>query len=987
MQSKNFKNLSKLVSGVFVIFVGILFFIFILLTIKPIKISSLNFEKSSLLKDYQLNNLGEVYLSFNKFSKNFELLIEDIETNDLKIPNVLLGISIKNILLFNIKPTILKIYDAELSFDIDSPNLNSFYTLDKKESLKKLIKNKVNNNIVFNYFDHFKIFELNNTKVEINNVLKRNIIIPRVDLKIEKRNDDFVFSGYVEIDKESDSVVTFGLRKKNSGYLSNIIFEKFNFELDDQILNYISVLGGQFNLDGELSIIFDNNYNIADVNSELQFDAKLLKKINNNITTLALKQGKININTDESGDIIESNTKFNLNGSNVDLSYLIDIDSSNINLINFNIFIDSIKINLVKKLWPLEKKDAVFNWVNENAEGNLSDLEINLLFEEKTNTVDSYNLNFNFFDSIIKYSENMPNIYKLNGNANFDGNNFIFIINSGESEALKLNNGKVLLYDFNKDIEKAKINLSLDGLTQDITKYLKNTSLNPDSYMRLEKFTGKPNLNLELKFPLLLDLKFEEIDYKGYLSFKNSKIYDVFNGFDLKKIDMTIDISDQLVTYNGQGYIEKMLVKIEGNETHNNSKKLNELKIALDFDPDYINNYLPEFLKDINGKIPLDIFYKYNMNNDIYEIVANGKTKFFTAYSPLLGLDHNYDDGDISFKINSDIKKNEMIEFLFDSKKLNIFVEFFTKDRKINEIVIHRINSPLQDFNALISKKGNIWNTIIKGEKINFKKYFENINDSNEDKDFKYNLKFKLDINEIIFKKKSIKSPILNGFLLNGKFEEFEFRYNNDVNEHLIKIDNKVKKKEFLVKSNDASELFDIFDLHPNTKGGLLDIKGYKDYHDPEYSGNIMLKNFVAYDTPFFTKVLTLFSLDGLEQKLKGGGIYFDTLQSKYKFKNHSLQIQDGFVRGSDLGLTFQGEMDVNKKDFDIDGTLIPAYTINTLLTSLPIVGDIITAGAPEEGILAATFNMKKNNEILNISFNPISVLVPSIIRNFLKQD
>ena len=40
------------------------------------------------------------------------------------------------------------------------------------------------------------------------------------------------------------------------------------------------------------------------------------------------------------------------------------------------------------------------------------------------------------------------------------------------------------------------------------------------------------------------------------------------------------------------------------------------------------------------------------------------------------------------------------------------------------------------------------------------------------------------------------------------------------------------------------------------------------------------------------------------------------------------------------------------REDFaDIEGTFVPAYTLNTLLTDLPIVGDIITAGSPEEGI------------------------------------
>ena len=984
MKFNKFKTFSKLVSACFIVFFGILFFVFISLTIKPIKLSSLNFEKSRLITDFQLDNVGEVYLSFNKLSKNFELLIEDIKTKDLDIPNVLLGISIKNILLFKLKPTILKIYDAEFLLDIDNEKIDTFSELENDELIRKLIKNTKNNDLILNYLDDFEILEINNTKLKIRNIFNRNINLSRVDFKIEKKNNDFNFSGYVEKDKGSNSILSFELIKQKNGFKSDVNFKNFKFELDHDILSYISFLNGSFHLNGNFSILFDNNFNIVEVDSLAKFDSKLFKEIENENMLFPIKDGLINISKDKSNNILKTKTKFNFNGSNVDLDY--SINSNNMNFIDSNIFIDFMKIKFLRKIWPKNKKTKVLKWIDENAQGDLIDVELNLIFNNKKNLVDSLNLSFDFLNGIIKYSDSMPDVSNLNGNAEFDGNNFIFYIDSGVSEALKLNSAKVLLFDFDKDTEKAIIDLNLGGFTNDITNYLKKTSLNPDSFMRLEKFTGESTLNLELKFPLLLELNFDEIKYNGFLSFNDSEIRDVLRGVDLKKIQMTIDINDQLVTYSGQGYIENMLVKIEGSEVHDGSNQLNELNIALDFEPDFINNYFPGFVIDSYGKVPLNIFYKYNMNNDVYELIANGSTKFFSAYSPLLELNHSYDEGDLSFKINSDQGKNERVEFLFDSIKLNLLMEIFKKNGEINKIIIHRINSPSQNFNASINKKGNIWDANIKGKKINLKEFFKNENE-NINKDLKFDLRFNFDMDEITFKEKKIKSPKLNGFLYNEKFENLEFRYVNDISEHLIQIYDIDKKKQLLVESNNASELFEIFDLNPNTKGGMLNINGYRDDNTSEYSGNITVKNFVAYNTPFFTKVLTLFSLDGLEQKLKGGGIYFDTLQSQYTYKNDALLINDGLIRGSDLGLTFQGVMNINKQDFDINGTLIPAYTINTLLTSLPIVGDIITAGAPEEGILAATFSMKKNREILDINFNPISVLVPSIIRNFLKDD
>ena len=64
-------------------------------------------------------------------------------------------------------------------------------------------------------------------------------------------------------------------------------------------------------------------------------------------------------------------------------------------------------------------------------------------------------------------------------------------------------------------------------------------------------------------------------------------------------------------------------------------------------------------------------------------------------------------------------------------------------------------------------------------------------------------------------------------------------------------------------------------------------------------------------------------------------------------------------------------------------GTIIPAYTLNTLLTNFPIVGDIITAGSPEDGLLVRILKLKKRREY-EMSYNPISVFVPNILKNFL---
>ena len=66
------------------------------------------------------------------------------------------------------------------------------------------------------------------------------------------------------------------------------------------------------------------------------------------------------------------------------------------------------------------------------------------------------------------------------------------------------------------------------------------------------------------------------------------------------------------------------------------------------------------------------------------------------------------------------------------------------------------------------------------------------------------------------------------------------------------------------------------------------------------------------------------------------------------------------------------------------NGSIIPAYTINTLITKFPIVGDIVTAGSPEDGLIGAKFKVEKIDGEYEVFYNPISVFVPNIIKNFL---
>ena len=67
-----------------------------------------------------------------------------------------------------------------------------------------------------------------------------------------------------------------------------------------------------------------------------------------------------------------------------------------------------------------------------------------------------------------------------------------------------------------------------------------------------------------------------------------------------------------------------------------------------------------------------------------------------------------------------------------------------------------------------------------------------------------------------------------------------------------------------------------------------------------------------------------------------------------------------------------------------LKGSLVPAYGINSLLSNIPLLGDVL-ASKKGEGIFGVTYSATGNADQPNISVNPLSVLTPGILRRIFE--
>ena len=433
------------------------------------------------------------------------------------------------------------------------------------------------------------------------------------------------------------------------------------------------------------------------------------------------------------------------------------------------------------------------------------------------------------------------------------------------------------------------------------------------------------------------------------------------------------------VVFDGKGVINNIEIKFSGSELYDNLYE--EVLIESKFNSENTLILLNNNLDNLSGIFTLKANYNLNKIENSSKINGTIELENFSFQDKFLGdnlkksenglinFDLNLLDGQLSFF---------KIDVLSDSLDIDLQIEnqLSEFDAEIKTFI-----SPYQNFKGNIIKKENIVKIDLKGEKLNINKFLKSENKI-------YDTDFSLMIDKLILDEKEIENPILTGKIRKQMYESLNFEQNyfdKDGTQvsHSIKIFDELNIKKLSIFSNNFAEMFSYLRKNESFKSGVLSVKAQM--KNNRYNGNIIIEDFVSYDIPFFAQLFSFFSLKGLEQKIKDGGIYFDKLSTKFVFDENKVYFKNAFAKGSDLGLSFSGMVNIITDSYDIDGLYVPAYTLNTLLTELPIVGNIITAGSPEEGLIAAKFSIK--NDSLNetiFEFNPISVIVPNIIKNIL---
>lgn len=191
-------------------------------------------------------------------------------------------------------------------------------------------------------------------------------------------------------------------------------------------------------------------------------------------------------------------------------------------------------------------------------------------------------------------------------------------------------------------------------------------------------------------------------------------------------------------------------------------------------------------------------------------------------------------------------------------------------------------------------------------------------------------------------------------------------------------------QRKFSLSSDNAGVLARTFDVSDRMQGGTFSLTGAYDDRKAgnPLDGKMLIEKFTLQNAPILGRILNMSSLSGMVETLSSKGMTFDKLRSDFVFVNDVASIKNGRAAGGGIGIAADGEINIGTHRLDLEGSLAPAYMINSFISNIPLIGTALVGGEGQ-GLFAFNYSVRGSMNDPTVMVNPLSVLTPGFTRKF----
>lgn len=669
--------------------------------------------------------------------------------------------------------------------------------------------------------------------------------------------------------------------------------------------------------------------------------------------------------------------------------------------VHMDVKMTDLPVDMLQKFWPPEYARDARDWLMPHiisGHYDKADLSINLTPEEAVSGIiapDSIKASLSFSNMELSYYEKFPRLLEGQGIATFSTDSVDITVASAKFGDSIVPGAKIKIIDLDKDDVRMEIDGHLTGSMADLLSFqvMDKEALTS----QIKPTSGTAETHFVVAFPLLADLDLEDITMTVTSEIKDLAIDEVAKGLSIRGGNFHMALEGNKLSVKGETFLGNAQATITYEEDYNEQREFDRRYAVSSFmTPQELP--VPELasaLADyINGPMKLDL--NITEKGDEQDIEGNIWLGGAEMKVPEFGWLKPKDKGaQLTFALSGGAGGKPMelksvvlaAENFLISGKGKVEPKAPYVDINFDKVLFNGNNFSTK---LLFDGTKKFYRVTLDGRHINAGPLINYLltEESKEDKE-EYASDILVNARYLTLSNNVRLHDVSGSVHCNKKFcEEATFggAFKNgarlDVRYAPVTDGKDTETRRLLVRSGNAGGVFRGLDLLTQIKGGMLEASAISDPKGKGlYEGKMIVKDFKAVNAPILGRLLTLASLTGIVDILGGSGISFKKLDGQFAYDAlGQITINELEAAGNSIGITLDGTINTSTDQLKLDGAVIPAYSINSLLGDIPLIGDTLI-GKKGEGLIATRYSVEGSFNDPKISVNPFSMLTPGFLR------
>lgn len=652
------------------------------------------------------------------------------------------------------------------------------------------------------------------------------------------------------------------------------------------------------------------------------------------------------------------------------------------------------------RLWPRNAAPGGREWVIDNIrEGLVEEAHATVRASVRPDDLDASSLEafsgtMRYRDLVVNYLRPLPPVTRVAGTAVFDRTKLELTPTAGRLLGIAITGGLIRVYDLDTNDEKLAIDLAIEGPVRDAMTVIDSKPLFYAREIGIDpaKVTGDAKGKISFRFPLVRDLKFAQVDLGVTASLSQVGVKQLV--FDADATDGVLELKLDRNGLELQGGAKLADVPAALSLAHSFKPDRNGVstrytvwsvvdksgreRLGLDLLPDLVD-----------GPVAVDASIT-EQSGKRRQVALNLGLKDAHVTEPLVGYE----------KAPGDPAGARMTVELQDDRPLQIrdleatganldlkgTIGFTGKD--VQRVDLSRLRAGQTDLQgSVVHRPEGGWRIDATGAGWDGAMLLARKDDPGEETP-----PFILDarVQRVTLGRGREARDVAVQLYSDGKHYEMA-RVDAAVGQKgklTLRFGQAAGTRDFHLTTDDFGATLKLMDINDNIVGGRLSVEGRAEDVGPRrvLRGRAEGADYRLINAPVLAKLLSVASLPTMASLLAGEGIPFTRLTGGFELTQEKLVLDKARAYGGAIGINASGTIDRVQDTIDLSGTLVPAYTINSILGKIPVLGPLLLGGEGQ-GLFAANFRAVGPASNPTITVNPLSALAPGFLRNLFLFD